>query len=215
MQIAASLVPVWIKSGALLWLAALLLPAAYRAARIEPAPSPHLAGGLTVAIALMWAAQITPVPGLTVHLTGAALTTWLLGVDLALLAVSAGALLAVGFGALDWDMFALQALLHGALPVRVARAWLTGIERRLGCNLFVYLLGVAFFGTSAAVILASLATTSLAWLLGVPVPGDAWIALVPLSYAEAFLTGGLTTLLVVYRPQWVATFDDRRYLDRK
>lgn len=214
MQIAAHLVPVWAKSGALLLLAALLLPACQRIARLQPLPSPHLAGGLTVAIALMWAARITPVPGLTVHLTGAALATWLLGADLALLAVSAGALLAVGFGALDWDMVALDALLHGALPVQVSRWWLAACERRFGANLFVYLLGVAFFGTSVAVILASLATTVLGLLLGLPVPRDAWIALVPLSYAEAFITGAITTLLVVYRPQWVATFDDRRYLRR-
>jgi uncharacterized membrane protein len=29
------------------------------------------------------------------------------------------------------------------------------------------------------------------------------------------LTGMLLTLAVVYRPQWVATFDDRRYLHRR
>jgi uncharacterized membrane protein len=36
-----------------------------------------------------------------------------------------------------------------------------------------------------------------------------------MSWAEAFTSGALITVLVVYRPQWVTTFDDRRYLDGK
>ena len=34
-----------------------------------------------------------------------------------------------------------------------------------------------------------------------------------LAFGEATLTGMLLTLAVAYRPQWVATFDDARYLD--
>jgi uncharacterized membrane protein len=33
-----------------------------------------------------------------------------------------------------------------------------------------------------------------------------------MAWSEAFATGMLITLMVVYRPAWVATFDDRRYL---
>jgi uncharacterized membrane protein len=33
-----------------------------------------------------------------------------------------------------------------------------------------------------------------------------------LGLGEAMLTGMLVTLAVVYRPQWVATFDDERYI---
>ena len=36
-----------------------------------------------------------------------------------------------------------------------------------------------------------------------------------LSWSEAFLTGMALTLMVVYRPEWVATFDDARYLGGK
>jgi uncharacterized membrane protein len=36
-----------------------------------------------------------------------------------------------------------------------------------------------------------------------------------LSWSEAFTTGLLTAVLVVYRPQWVATFDDARNLNDK
>jgi uncharacterized membrane protein len=33
-----------------------------------------------------------------------------------------------------------------------------------------------------------------------------------MAWSEAFATGMLITVMVVYKPQWVATFDDRRYL---
>ena len=34
-------------------------------------------------------------------------------------------------------------------------------------------------------------------------------------FPEAFVTGMLITIFVVYRPDWVATFDDERYLRGK
>ena len=33
-----------------------------------------------------------------------------------------------------------------------------------------------------------------------------------LLFPEAFITGTLITLFVVFRPHWVISFDDRRYL---
>jgi uncharacterized membrane protein len=33
-----------------------------------------------------------------------------------------------------------------------------------------------------------------------------------MGFGEAFLTGMLVTILVVYRRDWVATFDDARWL---
>ena len=36
-----------------------------------------------------------------------------------------------------------------------------------------------------------------------------------MGWSEALLSGMMLTLLVVYRPQWVATFDDVRYMRNK
>jgi len=43
---------------------------------------------------------------------------------------------------------------------------------------------------------------------------DSLLYLVYLSFGEATISGMLMTLFVVYRPSWVATFDDSRYLQR-
>lgn len=36
-----------------------------------------------------------------------------------------------------------------------------------------------------------------------------------LGFAEAWLNGALVTLMVIYVPRWVGSFDDRRYLLNK
>jgi uncharacterized membrane protein len=50
-----------------------------------------------------------------------------------------------------------------------------------------------------------------AWL-GIGDPGFYLISAVPMMFGEGFLSGGAMALVVVYRPQWCATFDDQRYL---
>jgi uncharacterized membrane protein len=35
-----------------------------------------------------------------------------------------------------------------------------------------------------------------------------------MMFGEAFLSGGALALMVAYRPQWLASFDDARYLRR-
>ncbi len=36
-----------------------------------------------------------------------------------------------------------------------------------------------------------------------------------MAWAESFTTGMIMPVLVIYRPEWVATFDDKRYLQSK
>jgi uncharacterized membrane protein len=33
-----------------------------------------------------------------------------------------------------------------------------------------------------------------------------------MAWGEAFMTGAAVTLIVVWKPQWIATFNDERYL---
>ncbi len=50
---------------------------------------------------------------------------------------------------------------------------------------------------------------------GVRVGDDAPTMWLLLAFGEATLTGMIVTLAVVYKLQWVATFDDARYLGRR
>ena len=82
-------------------------------------------------------------------------------------------------------------------------------------NFFIYIFGAAFFGGAAAMAAAGVFTAALLSMhTPEALPADAPLTavLLMLGFAEATLTGMLATLMAVYRPRWLATFSDERYL---
>ena len=74
-------------------------------------------------------------------------------------------------------------------------------------NPFCYVFGVAFAGSGLSMI----ASLALHGMTGAGV--EPFVALgLMMGFGEAFLTGMLVTILVVYHRDWVATFDDARWL---
>jgi uncharacterized membrane protein len=92
-------------------------------------------------------------------------------------------------------------------------------ERRLPPHLFVFLWGYGFVVSGVAVFAGGLAQT----LLFAGVGATSWQSLsedvlpffLLLGWSEAFIAGALLTLMVVYRPGWVARFDDAVYLRKR
>ena len=66
---------------------------------------------------------------------------------------------------------------------------------------------------------AGVATSLLLGISGVYSPdyllGDYLPYVFLLAFGEAWLSGMVVTLFVVYRPEWVGTFEDSRYLRDK
>jgi uncharacterized membrane protein len=103
-----------------------------------------------------------------------------------------------------------------ALPAAVARGFLALTERVLPPNFFVYVFAGCFLGGALALAAGGLAGATIT-VLGAGSPfelvfGERAPFLIYLAFGEGTLTGMILTLLVVYRPEGVATFDDRRYL---
>ena len=128
----------------------------------------------------------------------------------ALAAVSAAwALLGRVWLGWGWDFLA-----NDALPVAVTMAFGGLLNRTLPPHLFIYIIGNAFFAAFLAMLASVLAKGAMTHALG----GEAmpyFIAAIPMSFGEAFFTGGTMALVVAYRPQWCATFDDARYLGKR
>ncbi len=107
-------------------------------------------------------------------------------------------------------------LLSVAFPAAVALGVLRLTQRFLPPNFFVYTLAACFLGAALSFGLAGLANAALIAVTGVVhsdvVFGDDVPYLLYLAFGEGTLTGMALTLAVVYRPQWVATFDDAFYL---
>jgi uncharacterized membrane protein len=206
---------------ALLGFAALLAVAMLRAPwrRLADPSRQHAWLGSIVLLSGLWMMRAGIQPGLGFHLLGATVCTLMFGPWLAFVAMTlvvAGAALA---GVIDLAGLPITALLMGALPIAVSLGILRASQRWLPSHFFVYIFAVAFFGAAAAMLITGVAASGLLVASGAyaleTVRSDylPWYLL--LSWAEAFVSGGAVTLMVVYRPQWVATFDDARYLTGK
>lgn len=101
-----------------------------------------------------------------------------------------------------------------AVPVAVQCAVLALVRRLLPRNPFAWFFFVAFLGGGASFVAGALAGSAFA-----KPPGIDWselaILVAMLGLAEGTMTGMLLTLAVVYRPGWVATFDDARDLEAR
>jgi len=173
--------------------------------------------GLVVVLTLLWSVKAGVRPGLSLHLLGASVFVLACGPWLAFLglcAVLAGVTLN---GDAGWQGYALNALLMAGVGVAVAYAVQRSVERFLPQQLFVYIFANGFLTAALTVIGVGILSSLLLGLAGVYAWDYLWAEYFPyfllLGFAEAWLSGMLMTLFVVYRPSWVSTFDDRHYLD--
>lgn len=212
--------PVW------LWfLAAVAVAALIHAVRVAPwrsLASPlrlHLWLGAVVLTMVMWLMDASVATGLSLHLLGSSALTLVFGPALGFVAVA----IALGGSAINggvaWAALGLNLLVMGALPVLLTMRMQALVERRLPANFFIYIFVLAFAGSGLGVVLVGVAATLALWLAGayplVQLLDEYLPFFVLLAFSEAWLTGMLMTLLVIYRKGWVASFDDQRYLTRK
>jgi len=174
--------------------------------------------GMLVTLALIWRLQAGVEAGLSLHLLGAALLMLSFGTQLAFVGLNLILLFVSISNGDGMASFAINALLMGGLSIGITYlAWLL-IDRYLPNNLFVYLFGLGFFASGLSILCVGICSTLLLSLSG----AYNWAHLseyylpyfVLLSFAEGWLTGMVTTLLVVYFPGWMATFNDNKYLRR-
>ena len=179
--------------------------------------------GTIVGLVLMWSMKASVRPGMNMHLLGAVMFTLMFGRQLAILGLTV-VLAAVTFNTADtgnigWLPFALNAAMMVVVPVFVAWGILKAAERWLPAHFFVYIFVITFFGAALNTALTGLVATLLLGVAGVyPLDmlfGEFFPSYILLAFAEAWLTGAAITLMVVYLPHWVGSFDDRRYLWKK
>jgi uncharacterized membrane protein len=173
--------------------------------------------GATVAVLGLWLIKAGIKPGLNFHLLGATALTLMFRPLFALLALGL-ITAAISLWQGQYAAFAANWLLMGALPVGVSWAIFRLVDARLPNHLFIYIFLNAFFGAAIAILAVGLASTAFIALSGAYTLDYLLEEYLPyyllMAWGEAFATGMMVTLMVVWRPEWVATFDDRRYLNR-
>ena len=173
----------------------------------------------TVVLMLLWRMRAGTQPDMEMHLAGATVAYLMFGLRLGGVALALAALGAGLAASRPLPAIGSEWLLHGLLPLLVSAILIPLAERRLPAHLFVFLWGYGFIVSGIAVCIGGLAQTLLHAGLG----SASWAVLseeflpfyLLLGWSEAFTAGALLTLMVVYRPGWVARFDDAVYLRRR
>ncbi|MFO7541682.1 MAG: energy-coupling factor ABC transporter permease [Thiobacillus sp.] len=173
--------------------------------------------GATVMMLALWQIRTGVQPGLAFHLYGMTALTLMFGFGRASVAGVLILLANVAFGRGNLTALGADAMLQVVLPAAVTWGVLSLAERHLPKHFFIYVFVNGFFGAALAVASIGLATT-LVMVLGDAYPLDYLLAqytpfaTLLISWAEAFSTGMAVTVMAVYRPAWLETFDDARYI---
>jgi uncharacterized membrane protein len=171
----------------------------------------HLLLASAVSLMVLWSIKTGVKPGLDFHILGATVLTLMFGWPLALLdlaLVVLGTTLAAE--SIAWQALSLNFLVMGAVPVAVSHAIFRFVDRHLPNHFMVYVFLCAFFGGALAMAATGLAATAVMALYYLTSHYLPYFIL--MGWSEAILSGMAITLMAVYRPQWVVTFDDQRYL---
>lgn len=188
--------------------------------RLADPRSLNLFLGATVVVLALWQIRTGVKPGLAFHLFGISALTLMFGFWRASIAGALILTINVLFGRSGLAALGIDWLLQAALPAAVSWTVFRMLERRLPNHFFIYVLGNGFFGAALAVASVGLATTAMMALAGVYSLDYLLHQYTPyaallLSWSEAFLTGMVVTIMAVYRPDWLETFDDLKYIRNK
>jgi uncharacterized membrane protein len=217
-------IPAGLMPPAVLWVANILfLAMLFYAARQKPVknllenkPSQHVYFGAMVILLLLWGIKAGVSPGLGFHHLGATLFTLMFGWPLAIFGLSIIMFASVVMQPNELVSLGVNGGLSIVVPVLSSYAVLKVTQKYLADNFFVYIFVVAFFGAGVAVAASRLSSILLLSL--VAAYPDAKLIEESLQYLplfmfpEAFITGMLISVFVVYKPDWVVTFDDERYI---
>ncbi len=187
--------------------------------RLRDNAQQHVWFGACVFLMVLWSIKTGIRPGLNFHLLGTTAATLMFGPQLALVAVAVVLAAVTLAGGAGWETFSLNGLVMGAAPVAFSYGLFRLVDARLPNNFFVYVFANAFLGGALAMMFTGLVSTALLFLSEIYSLTYLKAHYLPyfilMSWSEAITSGAALTLMVVYRPEWVATFDDNRYIRNK
>ncbi len=206
--------------GPVVWTALVLVAALAAAARAAHWRQSFATGALhrffggALALVLLWSARADLGQAVALQLVGVPLLTLMLGPALAIWSAALAApFLAVVFdhsaGTVVWS-----ALFLGVLPALMTDLGRRAVAQWLPAHPFVYILGNGFFITGLSAAAAQLCAAALLPGIGSSLLAQYAPFILLIGFGEATLSGMLLTLMVVYLPNWVSTFEDRHYLQR-
>ncbi len=177
----------------------------------------HLWTPLLAALVLLpwfWSLPRLHAMPLQLQFSGAVLVLLCLGWPLSVWVLLAVSLISDGLAPQTLDTQVHDLFFLGILPATLALGLGAVMRRWLPRHPFIYILGRGFLGTA----LCLFAARALQTLLDTPHEevgtGLTLVAQWLMAWGDAFITGLMAAILVAFRPQWLATWSDRLYLQQ-
>jgi len=175
--------------------------------------------GMVVFLAIVWSLKAGVKPGLDFHLLGVAVLVLCFGPYLGFVALSLVLLVVTLNGDAGLEAYALNGLLLAGVGVLFCQLFQRVVNLILPANFFIYVFINGFLGAALTIITIGAAASLFLSFSGAYeweyLFSEYFPYFILLGFSEAWLSGMLMTLFVIYRPAWVVTFDDKRYLANK
>jgi uncharacterized membrane protein len=177
----------------------------------------HLVLGAGVVVFVLWLFRAGIYDGLSVHFLWLSALALTLGFRYAVF-ISGLVLLGITIiGKESWGMLGANGLFGVLVPIGLTYTVFTLSFHKIMRNMFVYVFVCAFFPAALGIAIKMGLIGGFYTLNGTypwDVVVDNYEVLIPLMlFPEAMLNGMTMTLLVIYKPDWVYTFNDKHYFD--
>ena len=179
----------------------------------------HRIFGATTALFVLWLFRVSIHDGMVLQFLGLTAFTLILGFRWAIL-TSFLVLLAVTLieGESLYDV-GVTGLFGVLTPILFSYTVYTLTFHKMPKHLFTYIFACSFFPAALAIALRMVLLSGYFYysdMYSWDVIHDGYVSLIwLLMFQEAFFNGMVITCLVVYKPQWLYTYNDKFYLDGK
>ena len=207
----------WLMGGLLIWTG--LMVWAFKTAPwhkvVGDRSAQHVLLAAAFILLLVWQFGASIGMGFTFHFLLVTTLTLMFGPQFALIGMSL-ALLGVTFeSGLGFLSLGINAILMGAVPILITWWMARWAFNKLDHNFFVFIFFNAFFSAAVGVVVSlSLAASVLffAEVHSIEVLKQNFVPFIPLmATPEGFLNGMLMTAFILFKPEWVSSFNDETY----
>ena len=160
----------------------------------------------------LWALPSLQAMPLQLQWSGASLVLLMLGWPLAVPVLLLVGVLTALISPMPWATAVSVTVWQGLLPATLALLLGAALRRWVATHPFVYVLGRGFLGTVLCLFIASALSQAVGHALPAVGDGLSLVARWLMAWGDGFMTGMICAIFVAFRPQWLATWSDRLYL---
>lgn len=179
----------------------------------------HLFLGGVVLVVFMWQMRAGINQQVALHLILATTLTLMFYWPMALIALSLALVSTIYTGKSTWAMFPVNALIVCVVPVFISHWVWRFVDTKLPDNYFVFVFVAGGLGSVLSSLGVGLAVVLVSWNFASAYEfyqfSTNYFMFLPLTLPpEAVINGMILSGLTAYMPDWVRSFDPKRYIDK-